>query len=582
MELKTIKEFAHKSNLGSGLTYENGVFKATVNLDGYLHKNNLGEGLAFSNNKVNVDLDDEFNTIATSLNQLNTKVTQLNEQLGTVYKVQGSTTVEGINSISVDSTTIGYVYNLLDSGTITQGIGGSVEVEAGDNVVYTENGWDKLSATSKMTLEAGGNITVEGNKISALGYKYDAEKNSFSVGNSTATGQYSYAEGCYTKATAFYAHAEGEGSKASSQDSHAEGDHTTAAEYASHAEGSFTTAYGSASHAEGYKTITNNEAEHAEGKFNKSNKTSDDFGNAGNTIHSIGIGSSEANKNAQEVMQNGDFYVINVGGYDGTTITEAQTLQEVISNKVDKEEGKGLSTEDYTTEEKTKLNSIEEGAQVNIQSDWNQSDETLKDYIKNKPDLTVYQLKEEGKSLTSNNYTTEEKEKLSGIEDGAQVNTVNSVNGQTGNVVIEQLTAGNNINIENNVITAKGYSTDTTNYTFATGYDTNAIDVYTHAEGFGTKAQGSAAHAEGCKTVTTNAYEHAQGGYNLSNTGENQSDKTLHSIGIGDGEENRKNAHEVMQNGDTYIIGIGGYIGTNPTEAKTLQEVIAEILSKLS
>jgi hypothetical protein len=75
MDLKTIKEFAHKSNLGSGLTYENGVFKATVNLDGYLHKNNLGEGLIFSNDKVNVDLDDEFNTIATSLNQLNTKVT---------------------------------------------------------------------------------------------------------------------------------------------------------------------------------------------------------------------------------------------------------------------------------------------------------------------------------------------------------------------------------------------------------------------------------------------------------------------------------------------------------------------------
>jgi hypothetical protein len=74
MELKTIKEFAHRGNLGSGLTYENGVFKATVNLNGYLHKNNLGEGLVFSNNKVNVDLDNEFSTIAISLTQLNTKV----------------------------------------------------------------------------------------------------------------------------------------------------------------------------------------------------------------------------------------------------------------------------------------------------------------------------------------------------------------------------------------------------------------------------------------------------------------------------------------------------------------------------
>lgn len=37
-----------------------------------------------------------------------------------------------------------------------------------------------------------------------------------------------------------------------------------------------------------------------------------------------------------------------------------------INNKVDKVEGKGLSTEDYTTAEKTKLSAIETGAQVNV------------------------------------------------------------------------------------------------------------------------------------------------------------------------------------------------------------------------
>ena len=37
-----------------------------------------------------------------------------------------------------------------------------------------------------------------------------------------------------------------------------------------------------------------------------------------------------------------------------------------LGNKVNKEEGKGLSTEDYTTAEKTKLGGIQTGAQVNV------------------------------------------------------------------------------------------------------------------------------------------------------------------------------------------------------------------------
>lgn len=41
-------------------------------------------------------------------------------------------------------------------------------------------------------------------------------------------------------------------------------------------------------------------------------------------------------------------------------------LNAAIGNKVDKEAGKGLSTNDYTTEEKNKLAGIAEGAQVNV------------------------------------------------------------------------------------------------------------------------------------------------------------------------------------------------------------------------
>ena len=51
--------------------------------------------------------------------------------------------------------------------------------------------------------------------------------------------------------------------------------------------------------------------------------------------------------------------------------------------------------------------------------------------------------KEEGKSLSTNDFTNSLKTKLQGIEVGAQVNTVDSVNGKTGTVVI---TAGDFVN----------------------------------------------------------------------------------------------------------------------------------------
>lgn len=54
-----------------------------------------------------------------------------------------------------------------------------------------------------------------------------------------------------------------------------------------------------------------------------------------------------------------------------------------VSNKVDKVDGKGLSTNDYTNAEKTKLAGIAEGAQKNVQPDWSLT--SGDGAIKNKP-----------------------------------------------------------------------------------------------------------------------------------------------------------------------------------------------------
>ena len=71
---------------------------------------------------------------------------------------------------------------------------------------------------------------------------------------------------------------------------------------------------------------------------------------------------------------------------DGTTLEDKiSSINTTIGNKVDKVSGKGLSTNDYTTTEKNKLAGIASGAEVNVQSDWNVTDTNSDAYIKNKP-----------------------------------------------------------------------------------------------------------------------------------------------------------------------------------------------------
>ena len=52
-----------------------------------------------------------------------------------------------------------------------------------------------------------------------------------------------------------------------------------------------------------------------------------------------------------------------------------------------KETGKGLSTNDYTTAEKNKLGGIAAGAEVNVQANWAETDSSEDSFIKNKPSI---------------------------------------------------------------------------------------------------------------------------------------------------------------------------------------------------
>lgn len=142
--------------------------------------------------------------------------------------------------------------------------------------------------------------------------------------------------------------------------------------------------------------------------------------------------------------------------YANGEVTIDTAISTLDNSKVDKETGKGLSTNDYTTTEKNKLAGIASGAEANVQPDWSQTDTTADDYIKNKPTIPAavtvdsalsdtstnpVQNKvikgaladkvdvESGKGLSTNDYTTTEKNKLAGITSGATKVTVGILNG---------------------------------------------------------------------------------------------------------------------------------------------------------
>ena len=149
-----------------------------------------------------------------------------------------------------------------------------------------------------------------------------------------------------------------------------------------------------------------------------------------------------------------------------------------LATKVDKVAGKELSTNDFTNAYKSKLDSIAEGAEVNVQSDWNVSDTSSDAYIKNKPENLV---QDANYVHTDNNYTDEDKGKLTSItwlpeaelgEDTSLVTTGEKYTWNHKQDVIDYYLADASITDEGALIITKD---DGTTVTF-TGNENAAID----------------------------------------------------------------------------------------------------------
>lgn len=94
--------------------------------------------------------------------------------------------------------------------------------------------------------------------------------------------------------------------------------------------------------------------------------------------------------------------IVNIPSGTVTSLTVQNAINELDNKKVDKVTGKVLSTNDYTTEEKEKLSQIETGAQANINPDWNAESGFAQ--ILNKPNLSDISLKKLTGTVTSAAY----------------------------------------------------------------------------------------------------------------------------------------------------------------------------------
>ena len=118
----------------------------------------------------------------------------------------------------------------------------------------------------------------------------------------------------------------------------------------------------------------------------------------------------------------------------------------------------------------------------------------------------------------------------------------------------------------------------------AEGTHTTASGSLSHAEGFFATASGYTSHAEGMGTTASGSSSHAQGYYNYDDAafidmvgvGTRGGNKNASVIRVGRDTEGWVNVTD-PKNGYQYLLDVGGYKGQEIGNAKSVQEVIADL-----
>lgn len=301
---------------------------------------------------------------------------------------------------------------------------------------YSHAEGDGSVASGNSSHAEGCNTKATGNQSHAEGYSTTASKvSSHAEGDSTnASGDNSHAEGKKSTASGAQSHAEGISTRASGEDSHAEGSSTIASQMCAHAEGGNTQAIASVAHAEGGNTIASGMAAHAEG-----NQTTA----SGPSSHSEGMSTSASGEQS---------HAEGVGTKAIGNYAHAEGAGSIAQNMASHAEG--------TNTKALGMYSHAEGYLSEARNDYAHAEgcETI---------AIDYAHAEGNKSQASGKYS----------------------------------------HAEGNTTTASGM------YSHTEGNTTTASSDYAHAEGNGSTASGVCSHAEGQGTTALGKYSHAEGNF---------------------------------------------------------------------
>ena len=334
---------------------------------------------------------------------------------------------------------------------------------------------------------------------------------------------------------------------------YAEGTGNTASGNASHAEGQSNTASGSRAHVEGLKNTASGQASHAEGASNTASGTTSHVECQQNTA-------SGAASHAEGVLSTASGDISHVEGQQSIAsgvVSHAEGFKAIASGDVSHAQGS------YTVAS-GKYSSTAIGAWVfylKLTGDANTTVYTcnISEITSDNPDYLSY-------LIGPNNYGYII---IVGTNSIAPVK-ITSVDASTGTIEVES-TLSPDASLDGTECTVAS-TLAFGNYSFAArGVAAGGSAWTVNRGGF---AKGANSFVGGNCNSAYNDSEVAFGHFNKSVESSDTALAPIATIGIGADKDHRKNAIEIMQNGDAYLIGIGKYDGTNSESATRLQDII--------
>lgn len=505
----------------------------------------------FTDWKANVNntidaIDDKEQALAEALYDLKDEKQDV-LSAGTGIEISGnviSVTGGGITSGEVQDMIDESISGKADSSAVTEEISAAVSGKVDTSAItssVTSASTDSEVPTAKAVHDAisaggGGGKAIEAGRGISITTGETADTVSFNLPISAGTGSNSIVIGDSYKpserATASGAIAlNGVGflpTYATGPNSLAIGQNTNSIGRCSLAGGSYSKSSGESSFSFGSWAKTKNYTEASFGNNNKPAFLSDNFGNSGNTLFSVGNGraiADETSHNAFEVRQNGDIYIAD------TNDTTTSNYWEKPMIKLQDQLGGGGGGSTYSA-----------GTNISIDS-------------ANTISCTL------PITATSNNSLI--------------FNTDNT-----------------NSNITNTIVGGNDNDVKNTQYSLVFGQSNTVSGITSRANiiGYGNKSFKSDTFVGGTNNKALNQYETDFGRYNNSvsaSTTFGDSGNTLFSVGVGTADNARRNAFEIRQNGDIYInsgatdVNLQTVLDDFNTRLTNLETNIANILAQI-